>query len=280
MTDLSRACLAGRITNRIGVRQWNEDRELVVGHTHIPYRRRPSFANTLYRISAILEPSMLPLSPSSSPTSQKRHFSFIALILGLVTIICLSGSTFLIRQRQQFLAASREAQGIVIDHKATQHTRTVDGSRDHNGRIRYHRKEIAEISYHPIVEFTDARGNTIRFTSESGSNPPNHAQGETVSVRYIPDHPEKAEINDFLSLWMGALLLGVFGVALLAATIFAYYVDKDSSMRLKSGEEARAEMEAIIKEMKDRMATTKEEGTTEEETENEDEPLTNEQKLR
>ncbi|SOE08933.1 Protein of unknown function [Streptomyces sp. 2323.1] len=71
-----------------------------------------------------------------------------------------------------------------------------------------------EVAY-PVVKFTSADGTTRRFESSSGSNPPTSEKGESVEVLYRADSPEDARINEFGSLWLGPLLFGGLGLAML-----------------------------------------------------------------
>ena len=71
-------------------------------------------------------------------------------------------------------------------------------------------------STHPVIEFTDQRGEIIHFTPIGNSRVPT-AKGSKVNVLYSPFQPQQAVVNDFFALWgMSALLggLGVFSVLL------------------------------------------------------------------
>src|SRR3989304_2922501 len=46
----------------------------------------------------------------------------------------------------------------------------------------------------PVVEFTASSGEKIRFTSDFGSLPASHKTGQSVTLRYDPVDPQKAEI--------------------------------------------------------------------------------------
>lgn len=67
------------------------------------------------------------------------------------------------------------------------------------------------ITYRPVVVFVSQKGEEIEFTSLSGSNPPSYSRGQTVEIFYLPDAPQKAEINGFFSLWGAPTILGAMG---------------------------------------------------------------------
>jgi hypothetical protein len=51
-------------------------------------------------------------------------------------------------------------------------------------------------SYAPVVRFDTSTGQTISFESTYSSNPPAYAVGESVTVIYSLERPEKAVIKD------------------------------------------------------------------------------------
>jgi hypothetical protein len=60
------------------------------------------------------------------------------------------------------------------------------------------------------IEFTDLEGRTRHFS-------PSHAYpiGERVSVVYFPSNPGKAEVRDFMSLWLPAVMVTAGGLGYL-----------------------------------------------------------------
>jgi len=84
--------------------------------------------------------------------------------------------------------------------------------------------------YCPVVEFTTATGQFVRFESEFGTMPATHQVGQSIAVRYEPTDPQKAEVDSATSRWlvpgcmigMGVLFLGmglvfvVIGILVLA----------------------------------------------------------------
>jgi hypothetical protein len=86
--------------------------------------------------------------------------------------------------------------------------------------------------YCPVVEFTTAAGQPVRFESQFGTMPASHQVGQTVRVRYQAADPQQAEVDSATSRWlvpgctigMGLAFLGlggslfVIGLLVLAGT--------------------------------------------------------------
>ena len=84
--------------------------------------------------------------------------------------------------------------------------------------------------YCPVVQFTTALGQPVRFESEFGTMPASHRVGQSVAVRYDAADPQKAEVDSATSRWLvpgcmigmgiGFLVMGVvflvIGIAVLA----------------------------------------------------------------
>lgn len=66
-------------------------------------------------------------------------------------------------------------------------------------------------TYRPVVDFTTSTGETIRFTSSSGSNPPSYSVGEKVALFYLADAPQQAKIDGYFSLWGAPTIVGGLG---------------------------------------------------------------------
>lgn len=120
-----------------------------------------------------------------------RTVSVVKYVFAAVGIAMLLGAAFSYQKTRSFMAEAVEVPGTVIDLKAS----LSDGS----------------TTYRPVVRFRDQQDRTIEFTSSVGSSPPRHARGDTVGVLYRPGNPQGAEINDFVSLWLGAMILGGLG---------------------------------------------------------------------
>ena len=86
--------------------------------------------------------------------------------------------------------------------------------------------------YCPVVEFTTAAGQAVRFESQFGTMPATHQVGQTVAVQYELADPQKAEVDSSTSRWLvpgcmigmglGFLVLGgsllIIGILVLAGS--------------------------------------------------------------
>jgi hypothetical protein len=86
--------------------------------------------------------------------------------------------------------------------------------------------------YCPVVEFTTAAGQAVRFESQFGTMPATHQVGQTVAVQYELADPQKAEVDSPTSRWLvpgcmigmglGFLVLGgsllIIGILVLAGS--------------------------------------------------------------
>jgi hypothetical protein len=72
--------------------------------------------------------------------------------------------------------------------------------------------EGAEVTNYQKVLFRTQSGREVTFRSEMGhADTPRRRVGEKVTVRYLPNQPDTAEIESFLSLWGAALVFGILG---------------------------------------------------------------------
>ncbi|MFN2510645.1 MAG: DUF3592 domain-containing protein, partial [Pyrinomonadaceae bacterium] len=55
--------------------------------------------------------------------------------------------------------------------------------------------------YCPVVEFTTAAGQIVRFESQFGTMPATHQVGQTIQVHYEVHDPQKAEVDSVTSRW-------------------------------------------------------------------------------
>ena len=56
--------------------------------------------------------------------------------------------------------------------------------------------------YCPVVEFTSAAGQAVRFESQFGTIPATHQVGQPVAVRYQVTDPQRAEVDSTTSRWL------------------------------------------------------------------------------
>jgi hypothetical protein len=73
--------------------------------------------------------------------------------------------------------------------------------------------------YRPVVQFVPPDSAPVRFTSSLGSSPPAFRVGEHVEVRYNPDNPQDASIDQYWQLWFLPTLFGIFSVSFLVVGI-------------------------------------------------------------
>ena len=85
--------------------------------------------------------------------------------------------------------------------------------------------------YCPVVDFTTATGQPVRFESQFGTMPASYRVGQSIAVRYDPADPQKAEVDSATANWfvpgctiaMGLLFLTmglvfvVIGIVVLAS---------------------------------------------------------------
>ncbi|MBD2677496.1 MULTISPECIES: DUF3592 domain-containing protein [Nostoc] len=58
---------------------------------------------------------------------------------------------------------------------------------------------------------TTRSGESTVFESNAGTNPPQFAKGQQVKILYIPDKPNSATIDSWVSLWLSTLILTGLG---------------------------------------------------------------------
>lgn len=70
--------------------------------------------------------------------------------------------------------------------------------------------------YCPVVDFSTATGQVVRFQSDVGTMPASHHVGQSVAVRYDPADPEKATLDSTTANWLGPGIMIVMGLVFLA----------------------------------------------------------------
>jgi len=132
--------------------------------------------------------------------------SWILWVLIGIGLAALVFGAFLALNTRTFLSRSLEAQGDVV-------------ALEERTRIRSPHALI-----HPVVAFKTLSGRSVRFTSPSGSFPPESAVGDRVAVLYQAEQPEAARIRSFSSLWLFPLVFGGVGAVFLflAAVFYAF----------------------------------------------------------
>jgi len=113
-------------------------------------------------------------------------YTFAAIGLGM-----LAGAFFLYKNTSEFVSSAIVVEGEVVDFE----THRSDGS----------------TMYAPVVNFRAQDDSPHQFVSSVSSNPASYDIGEKVEVLYAESDPQGAQINGFVSLYLGSLILGVMG---------------------------------------------------------------------
>jgi hypothetical protein len=140
-------------------------------------------------------------APSPAGTTRKPPrwgllvASIAVLLLGVGLVVV--GVHDLVDNLRPPSAASRRADGVVI---RVESVTTGSGSE-------------RRTTYHPVVRFLTAREQVIVFTSNVDSS---YSVGDSVKVRYDPNHPDRARLDSLGARVWGAigavvLLLGALG---------------------------------------------------------------------
>src|SRR5262245_19414133 len=113
------------------------------------------------------------------------------LYLGAMSVLFLAGALWLFVRRWRIAANGINAEGRVVAHEM----RSSDDSS----------------FYLPVIVFTDRQGEDHRFTAVAGGAEPKPPVGATVTVRYLPEHPNRAVIVSFLHMWAAPLAMLALG---------------------------------------------------------------------
>ena len=116
----------------------------------------------------------------------------------------LAGAAWLGWHQYHRLAGTQQVQGVLVEFVTVEST-------DGQGRSTRSRA--------PVVRFKAGDGQTHRVQGLGGSQG-HRAPGDAVAVRYRPDAPQQAVIDDFQNQWGGVWALALFG---LFPTLFGLY---------------------------------------------------------
>ncbi|MFH2063139.1 MAG: DUF3592 domain-containing protein [bacterium] len=134
----------------------------------------------------------------------------VLLISGLVTLsiglpmIGVSGYT--LYSTYDMVSSGVRTEGTVVRLEEVKHRRPP----------KIHRQKKTVAAYHPVISFLTEDGQTVEYRSDFGTSPPVHEVGEKVDVIYDPQDPSRAEIDSFVSLWLGPILVAGGGVLITA----------------------------------------------------------------
>jgi hypothetical protein len=115
----------------------------------------------------------------------------VSLAVGVVALIV--GAVWLVRT-VQFVAEAEHATGTVVD---------MSRERDSEG----------DVSFHPVVRFRTAQGDTIVFVSSYGSSSPSESPGDRVEVLYDPDDPSDAKLSGLFQVWLFPAVVLLIGAS-------------------------------------------------------------------
>ncbi len=121
----------------------------------------------------------------------KIYFVIVGILIFLLGL-------YLLYRRFYFLKHSKLAEGKILSYEQ----RKFDNS----------------IVYHPVITFKLEDGHISTFTSVAGSGWKQFPEGQTISVRYLPEKPQEAFINSFLHFWaapVGCMVLGSAGITVM-----------------------------------------------------------------
>jgi len=65
--------------------------------------------------------------------------------------------------------------------------------------------------YAPVVRFRGPGGEEVEFTG-LGSGEPDYKEGARVTVLHPPGHPERARIDSHHELWLGPIVVAIWGL--------------------------------------------------------------------
>uniref|UniRef100_A0A9E7ZU21 DUF3592 domain-containing protein n=1 Tax=Bosea sp. NBC_00436 TaxID=2969620 RepID=A0A9E7ZU21_9HYPH len=117
----------------------------------------------------------------------------IGCVFGIAAVILATACYFTYSHNRKLLARAERAAGTVVELR-------------HGG---------GDSTYRPVVSFRTVGGQAVTFMTSWGTSPPAYRRGDQVTVLYDAAAPNKAEIEGFLSLWLGTLILAGL------ATVFA-----------------------------------------------------------
>lgn len=152
----------------------------------------------------------------------KTSNNSVGKVLFLIIIILLAGffsyfDFMMFTKQQSFVKNSQVSQGEVISYKDS---RNSDGN----------------ILYSPVVRYLGKDGQELTFNSMLSSNRPSQKIGEIVPI-LIPSDGSRPQINSFMDLWFGVIILSLFAllaVVIAALTIYFTIVNYQRQKMLKA----------------------------------------------
>lgn len=122
----------------------------------------------------------------------RKLIGYTVLLFGIILVLNLA------RYQYQLAFFGSRAEGVVVEIKVK-----TPPSRNPNFRE-------AAFDYYPRVRFETENGRRVEFLSVQNIARDVYGVDEVVKVRYMPDHPEFAEIDSLPSLWRPLLSGSLF----------------------------------------------------------------------
>ncbi len=140
---------------------------------------------------------------------------FVSCLLFILSMGCFAGAIAVYFLQRKKFAERTTTTGVVVDVKKNNSfsTSLEDVNNDFSSNT--------PMSY-PEIEFKTISGETVRFTSNIGTNPPRYQTGQSVKVAYNIADPSQADIDSRMSRLLVPIILAIFGaVMIFISVIFA-----------------------------------------------------------
>ena len=118
-----------------------------------------------------------------------------------------------------FLMVSWIITAVVADKKKNCTSKAVGTVTDLVRSTNYYDRNHSIRGFHPVVQYTTEKGETLSITSAVSTNPPKYKVGDIVNVKYDPNKPQKFYIDGdntinivkivFLCVGPGLIVLGL-----------------------------------------------------------------------
>lgn len=123
-----------------------------------------------------------------------------------------------------FLAKAAVADGVVVSVvEVVERRRTGSG---------VNAEEVPETVFYPVVRFTTARGQVVRFQAAQNSNPPHHRIGGSIRVLYDPANPQRVKFDTWRNRRGEGFLLISAGFGLVAIFAALYVLHRSERLHL------------------------------------------------
>lgn len=175
--------LATRNALTLGNTHWDEDVARLTDHI-----REGLYALGVEKAaSAKLAPDFFAL-----PAMSRKVKQFVTYALGFGVLFGALGLGLMIHQLR-FEARSQHAEAEVV-------------------RLMREDSDEGNPLYRPELQYVDANGQVVRFTSGNASSPPAYDVGDRVQILYDSHDPDNAVIDSFMGRWFLTFMFAGFGV--------------------------------------------------------------------